>query len=113
MIVCEDAQLVVWRPDFSSSGQVIKPRWTKLIVDETVLGNALEWIDWRDDPVQVTLCEECGIGHCSSGGYVHVSRIGRDLLWTRPQLVNRDERDEWEHAVLPTLRQGGPILFPS
>lgn len=86
MLVCENADFDPWRPNFSSSEQP-SPFWTKLICGGEQLANGLEDVDWFDEPaVQVELCESCGFGGCSSGGYVHVSRIGRHVLWTAPHV---------------------------
>src|SRR5688572_22598831 len=82
MIACEDAVLETWRPDFSSSSQR-DPTWTRATCFGAVLCNSLEWPEWLENPVQVCLWEACGHAGCESGGYVHVSRLGSHMLWTR------------------------------
>jgi hypothetical protein len=47
-----------------------------LRADGTTLVNMLGLAEWSDDPVQVEICEHCGIPECASGGYVAVRRLG-------------------------------------
>src|SRR5262249_49780175 len=108
---CEKADLVPWTPDFSSSGQR-SPRWTKLVCEGVELCNSIEWAEWGENPVQVQICDECGTPMCASGGYVHVSRLGNDLLWTPPTLQDLDERDAAAHAASYAVRKKGALLIP-
>ena len=55
VLVCHDPELVAWRPDFSSSGQS-DPDWTLVRCRGERLTNALNWVDWSENPVQVELC---------------------------------------------------------
>src|SRR5262245_3089002 len=110
MIACDDAVLEQWHPDFSSSGQS-NPSWTRATCCGVLLCNSLEWAHWLENPVQVVLCDACGHAGCASGGYVHISRLGDHLLWTRPQI---NESDTWEqdqyHPAWPLRRFGAVIL---
>lgn len=110
MIACDDAVLEQWHPDFSSSSQR-NPSWTRATCSGVLLCNSLEWVRWLDNPVQVVLCDACGYDGCASGGYIHISRLGNHLLWTRPQINESDawERDQYQ-AAWPLRRFGAVIL---
>jgi len=92
-----------------------EPGWplTKLLCDGVELCNALEATEWHGDPVQVTRCTGCGYTGCADGGYVRVSRLGDDVLWTPPVLA--DDVDDWERRQLAARRSAherGAVLFP-
>jgi hypothetical protein len=111
MIECVHAELNDWSPDFSSAG-LRNPTWTRVSYDGVLMCNSLEWTDWLQNPVQVVLCDACGSAGCATGGYVHVSRFGDHLLWTRPQI---DASDSWQReqyqAAFP-LRRFGAVAIP-
>jgi len=48
------------------------------------LVNAINLADFDDDPTQVLLCETCGNVGCGSVGWVHMRRIGDDVIWLPP-----------------------------
>jgi hypothetical protein len=111
MLVCRSAGLETWNPDFSSSEQA-DPTWTRVVVPRGEVTNALGWIDWEGNPVQVILCEACGCAGCATGGYVHVSRLCDWLLWTTPQPAKHGPDDlpgEREH---PLVRRHGGLVVP-
>jgi hypothetical protein len=110
MLFCRDPELIRWSPDFSSSGQP-SPHWTKLVSDGVELCNSLEWTYWRQNPVQVRLCEQCGREGCEMGGYVHVSRLGRHLLWTRPWFEAAEERASPQYQPSAAVRRFGAVLI--
>jgi hypothetical protein len=111
LLSCASPDLVPWTPDFSSSGQP-SPSWTKLVCDGVELCNSLEWVDWLDEPVQVWLCDACGTTHCAAGGCVRITRLGSNLLWTRPL-----SPPEWgsgsQFAMHHPLEQLGAVLIPT
>ena len=112
MLVCDSPAFVAWSPDFSSSEQA-DPHWTKLLCSGVQLCNSLEWIDWREEfSVQVELCEQCGHTNCATGGYVRISRLASNLLWTPPRLEHPDDAWEREQFTPSTaLREHGAIAF--
>jgi len=75
-----------WSPNLESSGQTSKPVWTKLLLDGSIICNSVEQVDWITQPVQVEICEFCGISECNSNGYVSISRIMNNIIWTEPSL---------------------------
>ncbi len=103
MRICADLSLREWTPDFSSSGQP-SPTWTSVRCLGKEICNSLEGPEWTENPVQVLLCDACGIEGCASGGYVHLSRLDGFVLWTAPQ-IPMDPLDEW------TETQYGPAFF--
>jgi hypothetical protein len=112
MLVCEHADFVPWRPDFSSSEQS-SPSWTRLICSGEQLANGIEAVDWFDEPaVQVELCESCGFAGCESGGYVHVSRIGRYVLWTAPHVDLNDPFESFQYGPSQPVRLYGGVAIP-
>lgn len=111
MKICSDIILEKWSPDFSSSGQA-SPNWTRSRCEQVELFNALEWIAWTQNPVQVVLCEECGQKGCAPGGFVHVSRLDDFVLWTRPQVEVEDAWEIAQYNVADPLKRFGAIAIP-
>jgi hypothetical protein len=111
MLVCVTPELVPWQPNFSSSGQS-DPDWTRLVCGGIELSNAVSWVDWLEEPaVQVQLCESCGISGCESGGYVHVSRLGRYLLWTQPHIDASDAVEAYQYRASNAVREHGAVAI--
>ncbi|HET7433153.1 MAG TPA: hypothetical protein VFN10_00425 [Thermoanaerobaculia bacterium] len=104
MFVCGELQTEVWQPDFSSSGQTSVP-WTRVRCGSHAITNSLQWVEWSENPVQVLLCESCGIEGCAVGGYVHVSRLGDYALWSAPQISDDSEPAQF-------LRTLGALAIP-
>lgn len=111
MFVCRDIDAVDWRPDFSSSAQA-NPEWFRVQCGDTELTNAVNWIDWSENPVQVILCDACGHEGCSSGGYVHVSRLEDYVLWTAPQVDLDEACREGTYLPLRAIERHGAIALP-
>jgi hypothetical protein len=110
MLLCDAPESERWTPDFSSSGQ--RPtEWTRVTCDGLQLINGCEWVDWDADPVQVVLCEACGITDCESGGYVRVTRLGDHVLWTAP--VVADEWDRRQYETTQAVRAAGAVAIPA
>lgn len=65
--------------DFTSSGQWMHATM-QLFADDQRIANAVDLIDWADDPVQVEVCEQCGTIHCAPGGWVSFRRCGGNSL---------------------------------
>ena len=110
VILVERPELEAWSPDFSSSGQS-DPEWTRLRSGDLLLANSLEWPDWRANPVQVVLCEACGCDGCAVGGYVHLSRTPRYVVWTSPQIDTADEWARNQFRATGALVRAGAILI--
>jgi hypothetical protein len=114
MILCENLTLSRWTPDFSSSGQE-NPEWTRVRCGGEELVNSVEWVEWKVNPVQVIVCEECGYAGCAVGNYVHISLLSNHVLWTAPQGDANGEFPDWkaEECTPPAaLRKQGLIAFP-
>ncbi|HEU4391992.1 MAG TPA: hypothetical protein VFV34_29670 [Blastocatellia bacterium] len=54
---------------------------SQLVSEGVVLTNALELVDWNEDPTQFLICEACGSVHCKQGDWVSVRRAGLMLLF--------------------------------
>jgi hypothetical protein len=110
MILCRDASLETWTPKFTSSGQP-NPTWIRVKCEGVKITNALTWVDWTENPVQLLLCDACGFAGCGTGGYAHVGRVADSVLLTAPQL---DDADEWERSQYDAcyaVRKFGAILI--
>jgi hypothetical protein len=112
VLVCAAPELVPWRPDFSSSEQG-SPPWTRLVCNGEQLTNAINAVDWLDkEPaVQVELCECCGFAGCTTGGYVHVSRLGSLLLWTPPHVDLSDPFEASQYRASDPVRRHGAVAI--
>ena len=112
MLVCDRPALVTWSPDFSTSWQA-DPLWTKLLCGDLEVCNSLEAAEWDAAPgVQVVACEACGITQCAAGGWVHVSRLGRHVLWTPLELELEDDLRAREYTPPAYLREHGALAVP-
>lgn len=85
-------------------------KWTELRFQDKVLCNTLEYVCWEVNPVQLLLCETCGVIDCSNEGYVHISKMGEYILWSPPPgdasktlgIRNRlDSLSEWGSLLIP------------
>jgi len=56
-------------------------------------------MDWRDDPVQFTICG-CGAIGCTCGGYFHVRRSGDHVIFVPPFAAWEDEFSMVHYAEL-------------
>ncbi|MGJ5817477.1 hypothetical protein [Paludibaculum fermentans] len=104
MILCDEITVEEWSPDFASSGQA-NPLWQRLRCGPITLCNSLEGIDWLTNPVQVELCEACGVQACSPDGYVHYSEFDGYVFWTRPQATGG--------GPSKAVAQHGAVAFPA
>lgn len=111
MFVCDQLHTEVWHPDFSTSEQV-SPTWTRVTCRGVQIANSLEWPDWQDNPVQVILCDACGHEGCASGGYVHVSRLNRHVLWTAAQSSSDAEYGNDAYEIPRMIRSLGALALP-
>jgi hypothetical protein len=60
---------------------------SRLVLDNTVLINAIELVDWDEEPTQFLICEACGYVHCKRGDWVS-SRSSPGLIGVaRPRSV--------------------------
>jgi hypothetical protein len=113
VLVCDAPEIEHWTPDFSSSGQA-SPEWTRVSCAGEQVANALEWIEWDERPVQLVLCEQCGVTGCAIGGHAHVSRAGADVVLSAPRLPDRDP--EWEaerYAASRAVERHGAVVVPA
>jgi len=94
-------------PALADAGIPTAP-WTRLLHQRIELCNSLEWTVWRNNPVQVQLCDACGTTGCGSGGYIHLSKVADLVIWTNPQL---DPATEQYPAT--ALKRMGAIGFPT
>ena len=94
--------------DFSSSdgGTTVA---TQLLADGELIANAIELIDFSDDPVQVTVCEECGHTDCQPGGWVSFRRCGPNVL-VLPAFAAM-AKNEREYAAPIFLQNRGLVLL--
>jgi hypothetical protein len=111
MKICSDIALEKWTPNFSSSG-LVSPTWTRARSEKVELFNSLEWVAWTDNPVQVVLCDACGHVGCAVGGYVHVSRLGNFVLWSRPQVDAEETLEVAQYEAAWPLKRFGAIAIP-
>lgn len=111
MIDASKIELATWSPDLSGA-ELNSPTWTKLEYEGETLCNSMEWVEWSNgNPIQVCLCEGCGQTGCNASGFVHVSRLGSHILWTRPKIRPRHSRVGMMAAEL--LGRFGAVNIPS
>jgi hypothetical protein len=97
--------------DVSSSGQSNRAV-TQIVADGTVFANAAELSSWGDAPVQVHLCEECGIEGCATGGWLVPRHVGVGVAFV-PAFGEMLDADEEGVECAPTdFDQGMPVFLP-
>lgn len=80
--------------------------------DGETLCNGVEGVEWNSgNPIQVSLCESCGQTGCNASGFVHVSRLGSHILWTRPAI--RPGHSPVGMTAAEILGQFGAVIIPS
>ena len=87
MLYVSSAVLKTWHPPLIGAAGSLAT-WTSVTVHDVQITNTLEGAAWKPDPAQVHMCQRCGEYGCYDGGYVHITRLGKHLLWTAPY---RDE----------------------
>jgi hypothetical protein len=97
--------------DFSSSSQGRRAA-TAVSASGIRLFNAIEYVDVEPRATQVEVCEDCGITHCSPGGWVTFRRIGERVIWI--PAWDKMEKGEWEMSEYspPSFlqSQGAPVF---
>ena len=111
LFVCDQPRTDAWQPDFTASSQM-SPTWTRVSCRGLQITNSLEWVEWTENPVQVVLCDVCGQERCASGGWVHVSRLDRHVLWSAPQATGGSPRAEEGEEVPRFIRTLGAVALP-
>lgn len=79
--------------DFSLSGQGTV-EVTSIYADDENLANAIELMDFDDDPIQFQVCDHCGCLGCASGGWLSIRKLGK-LIFMIPAFVKMDQ-GSWE-----------------
>lgn len=100
-----------WFADLSSAG-LGSADCLRVVDGDRVLTNALDQIDWSEQPTQTILCEECMIPGCAEGGRVQTSTLGEHVIWTAPE--ERAEQDfnvRAREIATPALWASGSLAF--
>lgn len=103
MILCNDIE--------STTG-LANPGWTQLQSGGYTITNCAELVVWDADPVQLILCDSCGIPNCSSGGYGIIRRTKGHVIICppNPSTFNSWELTEYEESH--ELRKAKGFLIP-
>ena len=80
MWLIEDFEIRTIQLDFTSSSGG-RPRSRSIFANEVQLVNAADFVKFSVDPIQVHVCEQCGVVGCSTGGYVRLRRVGEYCIW--------------------------------
>lgn len=81
------------RMDFSSSGQGTV-EVTSIYADDENLANAIELMDFDEDPIQFQVCDHCGYPGCASGGWLSIRKLSK-LIFMLPAFGKMDQ-GSWE-----------------
>jgi hypothetical protein len=96
------------RMNFTSSGQG-RPVMTELLLDGTIIANAIELTDWTEGPVQIEVCGSCGYVHCASGGWVSVKRLGKGIMIL--PAFDAMAKNSAEYSPPEWMARSGPALI--
>lgn len=97
--------------DFTSSGQ--ERRKTKqLVIDGTLVANAIDLTSWEADSFQTLVCSECGIENCEPGNWMTAKSAG-DFAVLLPafEAMLRNEASRATFGPPHYLRTKGCLLF--
>ncbi len=97
--------------DLSSSEQGSRTV-TQILCDGHTLFNAVEFVKWSDEPLQIFLCEFCLSPRCGGGGCVIIRKLS-DRVVIMPDMAAQST-GEWEHTeYAPPLiiRKQGSLLL--
>lgn len=100
--------------DFSSSG-LSNPIVRAIHVDGELLCNAYELTAWEaeNDRMQLIICDNCGVVHCESGGWVTFRRA-ENSMFIVPLLQDILSGDDWrqsEYSPPSIIRKRGVVVF--
>jgi hypothetical protein len=95
--------------DFTSSGQG-RPTTHQLLADDVLFANALGFTDWQELPVQLLVCESCGVVGCEPGGRLDIVRVGQFAVFV-PAFAPMLENGIHEYAAPEYSRTRGAPLF--
>jgi hypothetical protein len=96
-------------PDFRSSGQGRYPA-TGVVADGVALVNAIDLVHLEGDPVQIRVCECCGVTGCRTGNWVCLRRFG-DGLVVIPAFSAMEELQGSEHQPPDFITQRGAAFI--
>jgi hypothetical protein len=97
--------------DVSSSGRSNRAV-TQIVADGTVFANAAELSSWGDAPVQVCLCEECGIEGCATGGWLAPRHVGVGVAFVPAFGEMLDADEDGAECAPADFDQGMPVFVP-
>jgi hypothetical protein len=102
------------RLDFSSSGQASRDV-TQVVIHGAVFANAVELTQWDDDPIQVIVCESCGIEGCEPGGWLAARTMGTCAVFVPAfDRMLEDEQGRSEYAPPKYVSTDGvPAFMPN
>lgn len=109
MIRIREFTISRWRPDSSSSG-VALGTWWAVRFDGYELTNTAAEVDWESCPTQLIICESCGTIGCANGGYGKISRLGRDILLTAPEIDPTKDLEALQFRPLPAIEESGGLV---
>jgi hypothetical protein len=81
----------------------IKPfEAVSLFFGNVCIANAVNLSNFEGERTQVLLCETCGHVGCGSVGWVHLRKIGQDVMWIAPRRLSaQDQHFDWQEFPPP------------
>lgn len=95
--------------DFSSSG-LGKKETSELYLDDFRLSNAIDLVEYNSDATQFTVCPECGTTDCSSGDYLSLRRIDKNVAFIPAFEKMRDDSNAQYSPHKEISKLGGILL---
>jgi hypothetical protein len=97
--------------DFTSSGQGIR-KDRALVADDEVIANAVDLVDFSENPLQAVVCTSCGFSGCEPGGWVALRRIGDAVVWLPDfETMAEGESAMTEHAPPRFIGTRGALIL--
>jgi hypothetical protein len=81
-----------------------------LVFDGTVVANAIELTEWCDEPIQLEVCEQCGMVQCKTGGWGVARSMAGAVLFLPAFGAMEDDLTEYSPPLW--ISEHGPALVP-
>ena len=113
MRVVETFETESWTADLHLIGGPKRPALS-VVHDGHVLTNAVNELDWSEEPVEILLCQRCMIPGCTQENGATVTRLGDQVLFTVPSGMGNDASwtDMHQRATNALWALGGIAFSP-
>jgi len=95
----------------TDESKIDKIKTKKIYLNDFELSNAATLVEWGINPIQVQICDSCGIVACSDGGYIDIYKQNDLFILTIPSIYEYDNFELSRRYPLEAIIQNGPIII--